>query len=54
MEEMVELAFKKILNLERLLERYFKILKVENELDFVLKGTYLFDEDLNGVFSGEY
>ena len=51
---MVGLALKKIADLERLLERYFKIVKVENELDFVLKGTYLFDEDLDGVLAGEY
>lgn len=54
MGELVELALKKIADLERLLQKYHKILKVENELDFVVKGTYLFDEDLDPILSGEY
>lgn len=54
MEEMIEMALSKIADLERLMQKYFKILKVDNELDFVLKGTYLEDVDLDDVMSGRY
>lgn len=54
MEDLLELALKKIDNLEKKLEKYFKILKVENELDFVMKGSYLKEEDIDNIMSGNY
>ena len=54
MEEMLELALKKIAMLEKKLERYYQILKVENEIDFILKGTYVTEEEANKIILGEY
>ena len=54
MQEMLDLALKKIEKLEQKLERYYSLLKVENELDYILKGTYLKNEDLEGVLTGNY
>jgi len=52
--ETLELALKRISDLERKLEKYFQILKVENELDFILKGTYVFESDIDDVVNGNY
>lgn len=54
MEETLELALKKIADLERRLEKYFEILYIENELDFILKGNYVFDSEIDKILSGEY
>lgn len=54
MEELLQLALKRIDALEKKLERYYFLLKVDNELDFVLKGTYLFNEDLTDTLTGNY
>lgn len=54
MQELLELALKRIEKLERKLEMYYSLLKVENELDFVLKGTYLKDKDLESLMLGNY
>ncbi len=54
MEELLDLAFKKIDVLEKKLEKYYSLLKVENELDFILKGTYILQEDYDKVLAGEY
>lgn len=52
--ELIELALKRLDNLERKLEKYFDILRINNELDFVLKGGYIFDEDISEILSGNY
>ena len=52
--EIIELALKRLDNLERKLEKYFDILRINNELDFVLKGGYIFDEDISEILSGNY
>ena len=54
MEELLELAFKKIDVLEKKLERYYSLLKIDNELDFILKGTYIMQEDFENVLAGQY
>ena len=54
MQELLELALKKIDVLEKRLERYYSLLKINNELDFVLNGTYYLQEDLENVMSGSY
>ncbi len=54
MEEMLELALKKIEDLEKKLEKYYHLLEVKNELDFILKGSYVFKEDIDNVLTGNY
>ena len=54
MEEMLTLALKRIDELEKKLERYYNLLKVENELDFILKVTYLVEADMQNIMSGNY
>lgn len=54
MEELLELAFKKIGAIEKRLEKYYQYLKFDNELDFILKGTYLLSADIENVLTGEY
>lgn len=52
MEELLLLALKRIEALEKKLERYYSMLKVDNEVDFILKGTYITDEEISNVISG--
>ena len=52
--ELLELALKRLDNLERKLEKYFDILHITNELDFILKGGYIFEEDISEILSGNY
>ena len=52
MEELLLLALKRIEALEKKLERYYSLLKVENEVDFILKGTYITTEEVDNVISG--
>lgn len=54
MEEDLQLALKKIADLERKIEKYFEILQVTNELDFILKGGYYLTAELDKIISGEY
>ena len=37
-EELLELTYKNVVELENKLELYYQMLKVENELQFILKG----------------
>ena len=53
-EEILMQALKKIDELSKKLEKYYDLLRVDNELDFVLKGTYLVDQDISNVLSGNY
>ena len=52
MEELVELALKKIDMLEKKLEKYVEMLKADNEVDFILKGSYFTQEELSSVIMG--
>ena len=54
MNELLENAIKEIAELKRKIEKYYHLLKIENELDFILNGTYLFDEDIKNVLEGNY
>ena len=54
MEELLELAIKRIDKIEKKLEKYFHILEVKNELDFILNGGYVFKEDIDTILSGNY
>lgn len=54
MDEMLELALKRLDELEKKVERYFKLLEVNNEIDFILKGGYVFKEDVDAIVAGTY
>ena len=54
MQELLELAFKKIDVLEKKLEKYYSLLKIDNELDFILNGTYILQKDYDNVLAGQY
>ena len=54
MEEIMELALKKIADLEKKIEKYYQLLKTENELNFILNGTYLLNQDIENILSGNY
>ena len=54
MEEALGLALKKIADLEKKLERYYNLLRTENELNFILNGTYLLNQDIENILSGNY
>ena len=54
MEETLDLALKKIADLEKRLEKYYNLLKTENELNFILNGTYLLNQDIDNILSGNY
>ncbi len=51
---LIELALKRISDLERKLEKYYEILKIENELDFILNGTYVFEDEIKSIVDGTY
>lgn len=54
MEEDFESALKRIAELERKIEKYFEILQVQNEIDFILKGSYVFEDEIEQIISGNY
>jgi len=52
--ELLELALARIAELERKLENYYEILRIDNELDFILKGTYILKQEIDDVVNGIY
>ncbi len=54
MQELLELMLKRIETLEKKLERYYAMIKIENELDFILNGSYIMPEDITSVVEGTY
>lgn len=54
MEYSYEQIMKKLNDLERRLERYYQLLLIRDELDFILKGKYILDSDLEEIMSGNY
>ena len=50
----IEELFKRISNLEKRLEQYYNNLKIVNELDFILNGTYVLKEELASLLEGIY
>ena len=53
MQEMLEMLLKRVEELEKRVEKYFSLLKVDNELDFILKGTYMLESDINKILEGK-
>lgn len=54
MQEMLEMLMKRVQVLEKKLETYYSILKFENELDFILNGTYLDPSEIENFIEGKY
>ena len=50
----MEYLLKRINELEKRIENYFNYLKVDNELDFILKGTYVFKDEILKLINGLY
>ena len=54
MEELLLKAMKRNDDLSNKLERYYQFLKFENELDMVLKGTYVTEMEIENLLQGNY
>ncbi len=54
MDDITELILKRLSDLEKKLEKYFYILKIDNELDYILKGSYLLQTDIDNILVGTY
>ena len=52
-KEMLDLALTKIKELEKRLEEYYHLLIIENELDFIMRGTYVYNE-IEEILNGTY
>ena len=50
----IEHLLKKINELEKRIENYFNHLKIDNELDFILKGTYVLRGEVLNIINGLY
>ena len=53
-EDLLEMALRRISELEKKLELYYELLKIDNEISFVLNGSYIFEEDLEKIINGTY
>ena len=54
MTDDIEIVLRKIDDLNKKLELYYKRLYIENELSFVLNGKYILEEDLKNILEGNY
>ena len=54
MIENFDSVYKRLLNLEKRLEKYYKKIYIENELDFIMNGTYLLQDELDKILTGNY
>ena len=54
MEISFDTLFKRLSNLEKRLEKYYKKLYLENELDFIMNGTYVLKDELDKILDGSY
>lgn len=52
-KQMIDFLLKKIDELEKKVERYYSYLKVHNELDFILNGTYFLNTDVENLLLGK-
>lgn len=51
---MLDYALKKIDALEKKLEKYYQLLLITDELDLILKGCYIFEDELTKILDGTY
>ena len=49
MNEELEDVLRRLSELERKLEKYYELLVRQNELDFILNGTYILDQDIDDI-----
>ena len=49
-----DITYKKVIELEKKMNLYFEQLQTKNELDFILNGGYIFDEELAPILDGTY
>lgn len=49
-----DLILKKLNDLERRLELYYQLLFIRDDLDLVLKGKYVTNEQMEGIYDGTY
>lgn len=52
--DLLEITYKKLQNLEKRVELYYSILKITNELDFILNGNYYLEDELSKILEGNY
>ncbi len=53
MKDNLDDVIKRLLQLEKKLEKYYSLLLINNELDFILKGNYILDE-VENILQGNY
>lgn len=53
-DDLLEKTLKKISELEKKINMLYETLKIENELDFILNGGYIFESDIDNVLNGTY
>lgn len=54
MIENFDALFKRLIDLDKRLEKYYKKLYLENEIDFVMNGTYILKDELDKILDGNY
>lgn len=54
MDSELELLIRRVEELERKVELYYQMLKINNELDFIMNGTYLSPYDIESIMEGTY
>ncbi len=50
----IEMAIKRIESLEKRMELYFELLDLKDELEFIMKGIYVTEDDIEDVLLGNY
>lgn len=53
-EQMIEQLNQRVFNLEEKIETYYRLLKIEDELDFVLNGNYYLNDEIGKILIGDY
>ena len=54
MDSQLEMLNKRVEELERKVEMYYQMLKINNELDFIFNGTYVLDSEIESLLAGTY
>ena len=54
MDSEIEILQRRIEQLERKVEIYYQLLMIDNELDFVMRGGYIPDDDIEDIMDGNY
>lgn len=51
---LIDITYKKLIELEKRMNVYFEDFRTKNELDFILCGGYIFDDELACILDGTY